>query len=114
MAYRALAEHDPSLQYLADITESIRASGVADLLAGRVATHVHDLCVTSMPISEPPVEVIVVRTPDSLWHRARPGRVVVEHLTNSGRDDKIERSSDEAVPLFWRFCLEKFGVVRSK
>jgi hypothetical protein len=28
----------------------------------------------------------------------------------TGRNDRIERQVDEAVPLFWRFVTEKFGV----
>jgi hypothetical protein len=28
----------------------------------------------------------------------------------TGRSNRIERPVDEAVPLFWRFMIEKFGV----
>lgn len=32
-----------------------------------------------------------------------------ERGSATGRDDRIERSADEAVALFWRFVFEKFG-----
>jgi hypothetical protein len=28
----------------------------------------------------------------------------------TGYDDRIERPASDAVPLFWRFMIEKFGV----
>lgn len=40
----------------------------------------------------------------------RPGTVVVEHLSTTGRDDRVERPVSDAVPLFWRFVTEKFGI----
>jgi hypothetical protein len=38
------------------------------------------------------------------------GCVLIEHLSITGRNDRIERPVAEAVPLFWRFLVEKFGV----
>ena len=38
------------------------------------------------------------------------GHVLVEHLPDTGRNDRIERPLGDAVPLFWRFVQEKFGV----
>jgi hypothetical protein len=38
------------------------------------------------------------------------GRVVVEHLPLVGTADSIERDGTDAVPLFWRFMIEKYGV----
>ena len=52
---------------------------------------------------------VVVRAPGSL-HPPRAGCVLVEHLTGTGRDDRIESPTADAVPLFWRFMIEKFGV----
>lgn len=69
----------------------------------------HDLVVVDTPIPEPPFEVVVVRTPGSL-HPPRAGKVLVEHVSLTGHDDRIERPVAEAVPLFWRFMAEKFGV----
>ena len=50
-----------------------------------------------------------MRAPGSL---AKPseGLVLIEHLSVTGRNDRIERPVDEAVPLFWRFMIEKFVV----
>ena len=36
--------------------------------------------------------------------------VVIEHESATGHLDRIERPSGEAVPLFWRFVIEKFGI----
>jgi hypothetical protein len=40
----------------------------------------------------------------------RTGMVVVEHLSVTGRHDRITRPMLEAVPLFWQFMIEKLGV----
>jgi hypothetical protein len=32
------------------------------------------------------------------------------HLSLTGRNDRIERPIAEAIPLFWRFVIEKFGI----
>jgi hypothetical protein len=61
-----------------------------------------DLIVAARPISEPPVEVVIVRLQ---W-----GTVTIEHVSHNGRNDKISRPASEAVRLFWRFMIEKFGV----
>ena len=58
---------------------------------------------------EPPYDLVVVRAPISI----RPptaGCVLIEHLTATGLDDKIEGPTADAIPLFWRFMIEKFGV----
>ena len=39
------------------------------------------------------------------------GMVAIEHTSLTGRTDHVERPVGEAVPLFWRFMAEKFGVV---
>lgn len=38
------------------------------------------------------------------------GGVFIEHRSVTGHDDGIFRDGAEAVPLFWRFMIEKFGV----
>ncbi len=62
-----------------------------------------------MPIPEPPLEVVVVRAPGSL-RAPKPGEVIVEHLSHTGNNDVIARPVADAVPLFWRFIIEKLGV----
>jgi hypothetical protein len=61
-----------------------------------------DLIVTSRPISEPPLDVVTVRHAH--------GSIVIEHVTHTGRNDRIERPARDGVALFWRFMIEKFGV----
>lgn len=92
---------------MADVAQSVIDSDKTDALAA--TTSMHDLIVVSTPVPEPPFGVVIVRSPSSL---ANPpvGAVIIEHQSGVGRDDKIERSVDEAVPLFWRFMIEKFGI----
>jgi hypothetical protein len=53
--------------------------------------------------------VIRVCSPSSL-HLVPPGGVVIEHLPATGNNERISRPADEAVRLFWRFVVEKFGI----
>lgn len=103
-----IAAQNPDFRYLADITASILSSGVADELAG--LTSMYDLIVASQPLSAPPFEIVRVRAPNSAGHAPKPGNVRIEHHSLSGNDDALERPATEAVSLFWRFMIEKFGV----
>jgi hypothetical protein len=69
----------------------------------------HDLIVVPKPIAEPPYGVVAVRAPNSI-HPPRDNHVLIEHLSVTGHDDRIERPAADAVPLFRRFMIEKFGV----
>ena len=60
-------------------------------------TSMHDLIGSITPVPEPPFDVIAVRAPGSLY-AASPGNVLVEHLTTTGRNDRIERPIAETVP----------------
>lgn len=103
----AVADADPTHRHLAAIVTSVRTSGQEAHLAG--LTSMHDLIVRSRPVPDPPVDVVAVRSPSSLV-RVPPGTVVIEHLSTTGYDDRIARPADQAVPLFWRFMVEKFGL----
>ena len=103
-----MAERHDDFQYLVDIAASVIESGSEDDLAACMS--MHDIVVTSRPVGEPPIEVVCIRAPGSVRREPRPGHVRVEHHSLSGRDDHLERPADEAVPLFWRFMIEKFGV----
>lgn len=97
----------PEFGHMAAIARSVRASGMAAQLAGTIS--MHDLLVVTVPVPEPPYDVIAVRAPGSL-HPPRAGHVLIEHLSCTGRDDRIERPVSEAVPLFWRFVSVKYGI----
>ena len=94
-------------RHMADIVRSVRTSGHEAELAG--LTSMHDLLVVATPVPDLPYDCIAVRAPGSL-HRPPAGYVRIEHLAVSGRNDSIDRPVAEAVPLFWRFVWEKFGV----
>lgn len=101
-----LARGNPEFRYLADIVASVLAWQGTDRLAA--LTSGYDLIVTARPISEPPVETVVVRSPSS--GRVGAEAVLIEHRSPTGHDEWIVRPSGEAVALFWRFMAEKFGV----
>jgi hypothetical protein len=102
-----VADHE-EFGYLVDIVDSVIENGREGALCAR--TSMHDLWVVSSPVQEPPLDVIVVRAPGSL-HEPSSGNVLIEHLSVTGRNDRIERPASEAVSLFWRFATEKFGVI---
>lgn len=106
--YEDLASREPAFGYMVEVVKSIEASPSRDLLAA--TTSMHDLLVTDRPITDPPLEVLRVSAPVGSLYPADKGDVVIEHLSNSGRNDRVERSAAEAVPLFWRFVVEKFGI----
>jgi hypothetical protein len=97
----------PEFSHMSAIVKSVRSVGAAGDLAAH--TSMHDLMVLAQPIPDPPYDVVAVRAPSSL-SRPSDGCVLIEHLAVSGRNDRIERPVSEAVPLFWRFMIEKFGV----
>ncbi|MDT4935443.1 MAG: hypothetical protein QOK11_3335 [Pseudonocardiales bacterium] len=102
-----MTEADQRFAYLVEIVDSVTESGLSPHLAA--TTSMHDLIVASMPLMLPPFDVVAVRAPGSI--RAAPdGEVLIEHLTPTGRDERITRPVAEAVPLFWRFVTEKFGL----
>jgi hypothetical protein len=70
-----LAERDESFAYMAAVVRSVLDSGAAQSLAG--TTSMHDLVVTSRPVTEPPLDVVIVRAPGSL-HTPSPGHVLIE------------------------------------
>jgi hypothetical protein len=105
--FTAMATRHPRFQHMADIVDSVLACDGPSRLAALTA--MHDLVVTSRPVpSQPPIEVVVVHSPSSGLVGA--GAVFIEHRSITGHDDRITRPSADAVPLFWRFMIEKFGV----
>ncbi|WP_203024507.1 hypothetical protein [Frankia sp. AgB1.8] len=105
--YRELAAASPGFQGLADIVTTVMEGDRAGALSA--TTSMHDLIVVETPVPEPPFGVIAVRAPGSL----RPpldGHVLIEHLSVTGYAEAVERPLSGAVPLFWRFVIEKFGV----
>jgi hypothetical protein len=87
--------------YARPIIESIRHSNVTDQLAG--ALWQGGLAVAVVPISGPPIELLRVSA-------LGPGIVRILHQTHTGKNDEIDRPASDAVALFWRFAIEKFGV----
>jgi hypothetical protein len=95
----------PPFQHMTDIVDSVIAAGLTDRLAA--TTSMHDLLVVRVPISDPPYDLIRVHAPDLF---VPDGKVIVEHLTPSGYNDRIARPVADAVRLFWRFVIEKYGI----
>lgn len=106
----AMATKHEEFRHMEAIVRSVLDSDAADRLAAY--TSMHDLIVVDVPIPEPPYGVVAVRAPSSL-HTPRDGHVLIEEMSVTG-DDKIERPVAEAVPLFWRFMIEKYGVAPNR
>ncbi len=105
--FTAMAAEHPQFQHMADIVDSVLACHEQSRLAG--LTSMHDLVVTPRPApTRPPIEVVIVRSPSS--GQVGNGAVLIEHRSITGHDDRITRPTAEAVALFWRFMIEKFGI----
>ncbi|WP_143162975.1 hypothetical protein [Couchioplanes caeruleus] len=102
-----MADRYSQFRHMSDIVKSVLASDQTEALAA--CTSMHDLIVVPTPIPEPPYGVVAVRAPGSLREPGN-GLVRIEHLSVTGHNDAIERPVADAVPLFWRFMIEKFGV----
>src|SRR5690349_11439868 len=91
IAARLHAVLDGSADYqpVLDIVDSIIAFETENLLAG--VSSMTDVIVTSKPVTPPPVEVVVVRYAH--------GWITLEHLSHTGRNDRIERPAEEGVAL---------------
>lgn len=105
--YESAVASGVPLQHMVDIVRSVIESGRAAEL-GSAMSH-FDLIVASQPADAPPVDVIAVRTLAGL-KPPKNGCVRIEHQSLTGHDDSIERPVSEAVRLFWRFVIEKFGI----
>lgn len=105
--YRSAAERMPALAPLVSIVESVLENHMQDRLAA--TTSMWDLAITTAPVGEPPLDVIVVRSAVSM-KPAPPGEVRIEQLATSGLKEEVTRPVAEALPLFWRFVLEKCGL----
>lgn len=100
-----MAEFHPDSRHMSDIVKSVLETDGSSTLAG--FTSMHDLLVVAQPIPQhwTPVKVLAPNAP-----LLPKGMVRIEHLSASGRLDRLERPVAEAVPLFWRLMKEKSGV----
>ncbi|MFB7720156.1 hypothetical protein [Nocardia sp. NPDC056100] len=105
--YRVMSDRYTEFQHMTDIVDSVLRSGCDLRLAGQ--TSMHDLVVTTRPISEPPIEEVVVRAPGSLVFVAE-GTVVIDCLSDLGNAKRVTAPVDEAVSLFWQNITECFGL----
>jgi hypothetical protein len=103
----AMVTKHEEFRHMEAIVQSVLDSDATARLAAY--TSMHDLIVVGVPIPEPPYGVVAVRAPGSL-HPPRDGHVLIEEMFVTGHDDKIERPVVEAVPLFWWFMIEKYGI----
>ena len=83
-----------------EIVESIVAEGASTKLVG--STTMDGLVIRPTPIPEPPYDVVQIAVHDQV--------VVITHLSRTGNDDRIERPTEQAVRLFWRFMIEKYDI----
>ena len=89
------------------IVQSVLDNRMDDQLAAD--SSMWDLRVTTAPPAEPPLSQIWVRSASSVRPPAS-GQITIEHEAVSGKIESITRPAEDAVPLFWRFVKEKYGV----
>lgn len=105
--YRSAVDSLPTLAPLVSIIESVLQNQMQDQLVA--TTSMWDLVITTAPPGEPPLDVIVVRSTVSM-RPSPPGEVRIEHFATSGLKEEVDRPVAEALPLFWRFVVEKYGL----
>lgn len=105
---REFTDANPQLGVLMEVIDSVRECGGQERLAG--IWTLNGLVVTPLPIpADPPIQEVIVSLPGMGWGPTGD-EVLIEHRAISGHDDRIVRPAAEAVPLFWRFMIEKFGI----
>lgn len=102
-----MAARHPQFAHMAAIADSVRSSAAAGQLAA--TTSMHDILVVTAPPPDPPYDLIRVCAPGSL-REPLPGHVIIEHHSCTGHNDRIERPATDAVRLFWRFIITKYGI----
>jgi hypothetical protein len=92
-----------------DVVDSVLACGGAERLVA--TTSMQDLWVTRevKGAAASGVDLIQVCAASSM-RAFRRGEVLVVHTSHSGQKEQISRPASEAVPLFWRFVTEKWGI----
>ena len=108
--YHTVIDDYPDFWYLIEIVRSIETSGVADRLGA--FTSMYDLRVAIPPFDEVPVEVICVGDPLNVSVPQVPGSARICFLGHAGLVGDVVCSPGEAVPIFWRFVREQFGLER--
>ena len=84
----AMARKHEEFRHMEAIVRSVLDSDASDRLAAY--TSMHDLIIIDLPIPEPPYGVVAVRAPSSL-HTPRDGHVLIEEVSVTGLNDRIER-----------------------
>jgi hypothetical protein len=100
-----LADLHPEQLAAVEIIDSV-VNCAADRLTGNYT--IGGLHVADAAHRDPPYSVITIE----LYGRGAGGvpAVAVWHVSTSGLREEIVKPIDSAVPLFWRFVFEKFGL----
>ncbi len=99
----------PAVEPLVAVVHSVLQCGGAERLVA--TTSMHDLWVARMVDggAASAVDVIKVCSASSMYPVGR-GEALVVHTAPSGQEEAVSRPASEAVPLFWRFVSEKWGI----
>lgn len=108
--YRGIATNSVNFQAVLDIVDSVVASQRTHDLAAH--TSMHDLLVRPTPVHDGGRDFIAVRASGTTFGRSGTviGSIAIEHVSETGHDDRLVRPVSEAVPLFWWFMIEKWGI----
>jgi hypothetical protein len=104
---RRVEYSEMNIAFLA-IIQSVSASGLSDQFVaswsplGRLSV--------ALAAFEPTLREEITVRGDMPLHWVSPGSIRIYHESYSGMVDDIESPIVDAVPLFWRFVAEKFGI----
>jgi len=94
---------------LVAVVDSVLQCGGAERLVA--TTSMHDLWVARRVGGGAASAVDVIKVCSASSMRAvRHGEILVVHTSHSGQEEELSRPTSEAVPLFWRFVSEKWGI----
>jgi len=92
------------------IIESVSNSGLSDRFVANSGWLDPTLRVALADLDARERDAISI--PGNMWGNSSPskGCVRIQHESFSGKVEDIQRPIADAVPLFWRFVSEKFGI----
>jgi hypothetical protein len=94
------------------IIDSIGESGLTDQFVFSYGRSIRALWIGTPSVEPSLRDAVEVCDPD--WSKVSAGQVRIEHEAFTGLTDSIERPIADAVPLFWSFVAEKFGITISE
>lgn len=107
--FQSAGEDPDAYRAILDITESVSASGLSEHFVANFGLHYPRFSLGLVALEPELREEILVLGP-GVNFAAMPGNIRIRHESFTGKIEDIQRPIAEAVPLFWSFVAEKFGI----